>query len=217
MKCQREPWGRWFSECFFLANFDRTFTYSDEDHLLTAGDTTYQYDADGFLIIKTKGTEVTEYSYSSRGELLQVKLPDGKVIEYLHDPLGRRIAKAVNGTVTEKYLWQGLTQILAIYDGSDNLLIRFEYSDARIPVAMTKGGSTYYLTYDQVGSLRIVSDASGNVVKRIDYDSFGNIINDTNPSFTIPIGFAGGLHDRDIGLVRFDGTLGTLVLRVLFS
>ncbi len=37
----------------------RSFTYSDEDHLLTAGDTTYQYDLDGFLTTKTVGTNVT--------------------------------------------------------------------------------------------------------------------------------------------------------------
>jgi RHS repeat-associated protein len=90
-----------------------------------------------------------------------------------------------------------------VYDGSDNLVMRFEYADGRMPVVMTQGGTTYYLTYDQVRSLRVVADASGNVVKRIDYDSFGNIINDTNPPFTIPLGFAGGLHDRDTGLVRF--------------
>jgi RHS repeat-associated protein len=90
-----------------------------------------------------------------------------------------------------------------MYDGSDNLLMRFEYADGRMPVAMTKGGSTYYLTYDQVGSLRIVADASGNVVKLIDYDSFGNIINDSDPIFEVPFGFAGGLQDRHTGLVRF--------------
>jgi RHS repeat-associated protein len=72
-----------------------------------------------------------------------------------------------------------------------------------MPVAMEQGGATYNLTYDQVGSLRVVADASGNVVKRIDYDSFGYIVNDTNASFEIPFGFAGGLHDRDTGLVRF--------------
>jgi len=81
--------------------------------------------------------------------------------------------------------------------------MRFDYADARMPVAMTKGGITYYLTYDQVGSLRVVADASGNVTKRIDYDSFGGILGDTNPGFTIPFSFAGGLHDRDTGLVRF--------------
>ncbi len=55
-----------------------------------------------------------------------------------------------------------------------NLLMRFEYADGRMPVAVTKGGSTYYLTYNQVGSLRLVADISGNVVKLIDYDSFGS-------------------------------------------
>jgi RHS repeat-associated protein len=59
------------------------------------------------------------------------------------------------------------------------------------------------LTYDQVGSVKVVVDATGNVVKGVDYDSFGSIINDTNPGFSVPLGFAGALHDRDIGLVRF--------------
>jgi RHS repeat-associated protein len=181
----------------------RDFTYSGEDHLLTAGGTTYQYDLDGFLTTKTEGTDVTIYDYSSRGELLSVSLPDGRTIEYVHDPLGRRIAKKIGGAIVVKYLWQGLTRLLAVYDGSDNLLMRFEYADDRVPVSMTRGGGTYYLTYDQVGSLRVVADSVGNVVKRINYDSFGNIIADTNEDFTIPFGFAGGLHDRDTGLVRF--------------
>jgi RHS repeat-associated protein len=54
-----------------------------------------------------------------------------------------------------------------------------------------------------VGSLRLITDSGGNTVKRIDYDSFGNILTDSNENFTIPFGFAGGLHDRDTGLVRF--------------
>ncbi|NQT70398.1 MAG: hypothetical protein HQ552_12545 [Desulfobacteraceae bacterium] len=181
----------------------RNFSYNDEDHLLSAGSAIYSYNLDGYLTAKTDGSDVTTYAYSSRGELLNVTLPDATVIEYVHDPLGRRIAKKVNGTTIEKYLWQGLTRLLAVYDGSDNLLMRFEYADGRMPFATAKGGATYYLTYDQVGSLRIVADASGNVVKRIDYDSFGNIIDDTDPSFEMPFGFAGGLHDRDTGLVRF--------------
>jgi RHS repeat-associated protein len=181
----------------------RNFSYDNEDHLLTAGSAVYSYNLDGFLTAKTDGSDVTTYDYSSRGELLTVTLPDGRIIEYVYDPLGRRIAKKVDGVITEKYLWQGLTRLLAVYDGSDNLLMRFEYADGRMPVAMTKGGVTYYLTYDQVGSLRVVADASGNVVKKIDYDSFGNIIDDTNPTFEMPFGFAGGLNDQDTGLVRF--------------
>jgi len=182
---------------------ERDYVYSDEDCLLTAGGVSYEYNADGFLTTKTEGADVTIYDYSSRGELLGVTLPDDTLVDYVHDPLGRRIAKKVNGSVTEKYLWQGLTRLLAVFDGTDNLIMRFEYADARMPVAMTMNSSTYYLTYDQVGSLRIVADTAANVLKRIEYDSFGNIIQDTNPEFQIPFGFAGGLHDRDTGLVRF--------------
>jgi RHS repeat-associated protein len=181
----------------------RTFTYSDEDHLLSAGDNSYQYNLDGFLTTKTEGTDVTAYDYSSRGELLSVTLPDATAIEYIHDPKGRRIAKKVNGVIVEKYLWQGLTRLQAVYDGSDNLVMRFRYADARMPMEMDKGAATYYLAYDQVGSLRAVTDASGNIVKQVEYDSFGNILVDSNPAFTVPFGFAGGLHDRDINLIRF--------------
>jgi RHS repeat-associated protein len=41
------------------------------------------------------------------------------------------------------------------------------------------------------------------VLKAIEYDSFGNVINDTNSVLEIPFGFAGGLHDKDTNLIRF--------------
>ena len=75
----------------------RNYSYDDEDHLLTAGGVTYTYDADGFLTTRTDGASVTIYDYSSRGELLVVNLPDGRAVEYIHDPLGRRTAKKVDG------------------------------------------------------------------------------------------------------------------------
>lgn len=72
-----------------------------------------------------------------------------------------------------------------------------------MPVSMLQGGSTYFLAYDQVGSLRLVTDGAGYAVKRIEYDAFGNVISDTNSPLVVPFGFAGGLHDLDVGLVRF--------------
>ncbi len=187
-----------------ITGVGKPLSYSDEDHLLTAGGTAYQHDADGFLISKTQGTQVTTYDYSLRGELLSVTLPDGTVIAYVHDPLGRRIAKKVNGIPSEKYLWEGLTRLLAVYDGNNNLLMRFEYADGRMPVAMTKAGVRYYPAYDQIGTLKAVADASGTVLLKRQYDSFGNILSEQSTlPFEVPFGFAGGLHDRDTGLVRF--------------
>jgi len=71
------------------------------------------------------------------------------------------------------------------------------------PAYMVRGGVTYRIITDQLGSPRLVVDvATGVVAQRMDYDEFGNVISDTSPGFQ-PFGFAGGLYDRDTGLVRF--------------
>ena len=73
-----------------------------------------------------------------------------------------------------------------------------------MPVAMTDENNTkYYLHYDQVGTLKAISDINGNIVKVMTYDTFGNILTDKNPSFKVPFGFAGGLYDSDTKLTRF--------------
>ncbi|WP_459874227.1 RHS repeat-associated core domain-containing protein, partial [Endothiovibrio diazotrophicus] len=48
----------------------------------------------------------------------------------------------------------------------------------------------------------MVDAATGAVVQRMEYDEFGRVIEDSNPGFQ-PFGFAGGVWDRDTGLVRF--------------
>ena len=180
-----------------LRGVNRSYTVSDEDHIITAGTETYQFDIDGFLTNKISPAGTMTTTYSSRGELLSATLPSGTSISYDHDPMGRRIAKRINGTITEKYLWKDAITLLAVYDASENLLMRFNYADGRMPVSMTYNGSTYYLTYDQIGSLKAITDSFGNIIKKIDYDSFGSITSDTNPIMSLPFGFAGGLHDRD--------------------
>lgn len=176
--------------------------YTLDDQVEVYGDNTYTYDEDGYLSSKTTPDGTTTYSYSTLGELKEVKTPS-KTITYKHNANNQRVAKLINGVVVEKYLWADLTTLLAIYDGNDNLVQRFEYANSRMPISMTQGSSKYYLHYDQVGSLRAVSDSNHNIIKEVIYDSFGNILSDSNESFKIPFGFAGGLQDRDTGLTRF--------------
>ncbi len=62
--------------------------------------------------------------------------------------------------------------------------------------------STYYVASDRLGTPRVVADASGAVVKAMEYDSYGFLHSVSNPSFDLPIGFAGGIPDTT-GLIRF--------------
>ena len=81
---------------------------------------------------------------------------------------------------------------------------RFIYAThSNVPDLMIQGATTYRIVTDQVGSPRsVVNVATGAVVQEMDYDAFGNVTRDTNPGFQ-PFGFAGGLYDKDTGLVRF--------------
>jgi len=126
-----------------------------------------------------------------------------QAISYRHNALGNRVAKLINGVVTEQYLWQDLTTLLAIYDGAGQLKQRFEYTLGHTPTSFTQDGQRYFIQADHLGSPRVITDSSGSVVKVIDYDSYGNITQDSNPEFAIPFGFAGGLQDADTGLIRF--------------
>ncbi len=68
---------------------------------------------------------------------------------------------------------------------------------------MVKGGVTYRIISDHLGSPRLVVDsATGAIVQQIAYDEFGNVLSDSNPGF-MPFGFAGGLYDRNTKLTRF--------------
>ena len=95
-----------------------------------------------------------------------------------------------------------MTRLLAVYDGNDTLKYRFQYAGGRVPVSVETDGATYYLHYDHLGSLIALTDTDGGILKRVTYDSFGNIIKDTKPGFSV-LGFAGGLYDSDTGLIRF--------------
>jgi RHS repeat-associated protein len=101
-------------------------------------------------------------------------------------------------------LYQDQLEPVAELDGSGAVVARIVYgSRPNVPDSMVKGGVTYRILADHLGSVRLVVDTStGAVAQRIDYDEFGRVLLDTNPGFQ-PFGFAGGIDDRDIALVRF--------------
>lgn len=179
-------------------------TYDAQDRLLTYGDRTYTYTANGELATETQNGHTVTYDYDELGNLRQVELPDGIVIDYVIDGQNRRVGKKVNGVLGQGFLYQTQLAPIAELDGSGNVVSRFVYaSRPNVPDFLIKGGQVYRIVSDHLGSPRlVVNTADGSIAQRMDYDEHGKVILDTNPGFQ-PFGFAGGLYDRQTGLVRF--------------
>ena len=162
------------------------------------------YTANGELQSTTTGGQTTTYSYDVLGNLKSVVGPTGFTIEYVVDGQNRRIGKKVNAVLTQGFLYQNQLNPVAELDGAGAVISRFVYgAKANVPDYLIKGGVTYRIVSDHLGSPRLVVNTSdGSVAQRIDYDEFGQITSDTSPGFQ-PFGFAGGLYDQHTGLVRF--------------
>jgi RHS repeat-associated protein len=158
------------------------------------------------LLTKTNPVlgQTASFTYDVLGNLKSATLPGSTTVEYVIDGQNRRIGKKVNGTLTQGFLYQNQLNPVAELDGTGNVVSRFVYGiKANVPDYMVKGGVTYRIVSDHLGSPRlIINTTDGTVAQRMDFDEFGNITLDTNPGFQ-PFGFAGGLYDQHTGLTRF--------------
>ena len=125
-------------------------------------------------------------------------------IDYVIDGQNRRIGKKIDGVLTQGFLYKDQLNPIAELDGSNNVVARFIYGTRiNVPDYMVKGGNTYRIVSDHLGSPRLVVNiVDGSIAQRMDYDTWGNVILDTNPGFQ-PFGFAGGILDLHTGLTRF--------------
>lgn len=178
--------------------------FDNQDRIQQQGPTQYIFNSEGELQQKIKGTNITKYQYGLFGQLRSVQLPNGQIISYDINGLGLRIGKRIDGVFKSYYQWHSPTQISAEVGPTGSVISRFIYgTQAHSPDYMIKNGISYRFIKDHLGSVRfVVSAVDGSIVQRIDYDDWGNVVQDTSPGFQ-PFGFAGGMYDPDTGLVRF--------------
>ncbi|MCL2779433.1 MAG: hypothetical protein FWD73_15675, partial [Polyangiaceae bacterium] len=196
-----------YHEWTYDANGNRSDgTYDDQDRLISNNAAVFAYGPNGELSTKTdkaSGAQ-TGYVYDAQGNLRSVTRPvPATPIDYVIDGLNRRIGKKVGGALAQGFLYDG-SSITAELDAAGAEVSRFVYATGgNSPDLMIKGGVTYRFVKDHLGSPRlVVNAATGAVAQRMDFDEWGNVTADSNPGFQ-PFGFAGGLWDRDTGLVRF--------------
>jgi len=180
----------------------------DQDRLDEYGVWKYVYDRAGDLASKvsTVNTDEVDYTYDELGNLMEVDFDDGTtVITYIVDGFNRRIGKEVDSTLTDTFLYADQLSPIAWKHGTEATAFFVYGTRPNVPDYMVKDGVAYRIFSDHLGSPRLVVDEDGTIVQRTDYDAFGrttDVFVDTG--FTpIPFGFAGGLYDRDTGLVRF--------------
>ena len=179
-------------------------TYDAQDRMTSYGGASYAYAANGELERRVAGADTTRYRYDALGNLLGVTLPGGRTIDYVVDAAGRRIGRKVNGALVQGFLYSGPLAPAAELDGQGQVVSRFVHGlRPNAPDYLVRGGVTYQLVTDHLGSVRlVVNAATGAVAQEVDYDAFGRVTRNTSPGFQ-PFGFAGGLYDEDTKLVRF--------------
>jgi RHS repeat-associated protein len=148
-----------------------------------------------------------------------VDLPDGTTITYQIDGRNRRIGRIKDDgitTIVQRFIYKDQLNPVAELDGDGNLVAQFVYgTKPNVPDYMIKYGAdpgTYRILSDHLGSVRLVVKALcdpepscgdvGTIIQRMDYDEFGNVVNDNHQGFQ-PFGFAGGIYDTVTGYVRF--------------
>jgi YD repeat-containing protein len=172
-------------------------TYDNQDRLLTYDGATYSYTPAGELLEKVEGSDTTRYDYDALGNLIEVELPDGTLVEYVIDGRNRRIGRSVDGDLVQGWLYGDQLNPVAELDSLGNVVSRFVYgSKANVPDYIVQGSDTLRVFSDHLGSVRLVVDAAtGAMVQRLSYDAWGRVLEDTSPGLQ-PFGFAGGCGIR---------------------
>jgi len=116
---------------------------------------------------------------------------------------GSLIAPAKNPGVSQDKLLSQQERPAAEFDGSGKLVARYVYGTrGNVPELMVRADGVYRFVVDERGSVRLVVKSDGVVVHRRDYDAWGEVTKETGTALH-PFGYAGGLYDGAIGLVRF--------------
>ena len=181
-----------------------------QDRLRQYGPYSYTYTNNGELKTKTDTTtspgKVTTYAYDTLGNLLSVTPAGGQAITYVIDGMNRRVGKVVGGTAVKQWLYRDSLKPVAELDGQGHLVSTFVYgSNSNVPDYMVRGGKTYRILTDQLGTPRMVVNVldSTDVAFSAEYTAFGERTVTAGAADFLPFGFAAGLFDVDTGLVRF--------------
>ena len=148
-----------------------------------------------------------DFAYDADGILTKIVIrPFGKSV------LAADTAPASEHTGTEGWLYwfgaenrrQRVCQCLATYQQFRNASAAGKSGKAAQGGASALSPLELDCCCDHLGTPRLFVGPDGKVVKEVVRSSFGKIVYDSLPCLYVPIGFCGGLEDRDTHLIRFN-------------
>lgn len=182
-----------------------TATYDDQDRILTYGSRTYTHNNNGDLTrIQWNVTDRTDIVHDVMGNVKQVTLPSGTVLQYTWDGYNRWIGKTSGGTFVVGNLYENQYRISASLNALAQYVREYIYATkVNVPDYLIMSGVKYRFITDHLGSPRLlVRTDTGAISQRMDYNTLGLVTADSNPTIH-PFGFAGGLWDAQTMTVRF--------------
>jgi RHS repeat-associated protein len=180
-----------------------TYTYDAANRLTQVNDQPYSYDDNGNLL----ADGVYTYTYDTANRLTQ--LQDGvSTVDYIYNGDGVRVAEIVDGLRTDfvQDVASPLPQVLTARQGGSTarylrgLGLIGEHSSGS---GQGAGPATWqYVLPDALGSVRQLTDPTGQVALSQQYDPFGGLLQRATLSEQrSAYGFAGEEQDPDSGLV----------------
>ena len=200
---------------------EQTAGVDDQDKLLTQAGEVFSYDLHGRVVQRSLGGLTASYTWDALGHLVKAVVPSSQggtaTLQYVLDPTGRRVVVKKNNQIVAGYLYDGALRVIGRVDSSSKLTERYVYGsvghspDFALHFTSAGGVDTVgVFVHDQVGSVVgvvkiVTATGARSWDERVGYDAWGvaTVVSGGTPVFQHPFGFAGGLWDRDTGLVRF--------------
>lgn len=128
------------------------------------------YDLNGNLVNNGAGQT---YEWDAADRMIAIQYADGARSEFSYDATGRRyriMEKDAAGLVAsdKRFVWDGLS--IAEERDSANTVVKRFYGQGRL-----LGSNAQFYTRDHLGSIRDLTDATGALQARYDYDPYGRV------------------------------------------
>jgi len=129
----------------------------------------YSYDQAGNLTAEPGKS----YAYDAENRLTSA-IASGVTTTYVYDGEGRRVRKNAGGVIT-RMIYNHLGQLIAEYNDSGSLIKEYIYKGGELLASYDASRGAEYATGDHLGSPRIWTNSSGQVITggRHDYLPFG--------------------------------------------